>query len=415
MTEGTTEELTAGFGYVDKSGKRDYGKITDEALAALAARIDVERTRGLQDWELEDMRFTAPTIRRIAQAQGDYNPLYLDTEYARKSPYGTLVCPPWVLTNIEVINAARDGMPGLHAWFRGSTLVWHRPILMDDWVDGKGYLRLVRRQPSRTSKEAVIQEYENIGVNQRGEIVGRMFTSWHRAERETAKKVARNQEIRGLAQYKPDDLQKIREDYKKEVRRGSTPRFWEDVEIGEELPHVVKGPTSQAQRAVGESARASFMGRGDPGDWTLTHGNAFKLFERHPGLPFVNEWGIPEVPVVIHNSHERCQRYLGLSGAYDAGYQRISWTVHLLTNWMGNHGFLHKLSMRFPTFNIMGDTTWCFARVINKRVDGDKHLVQLEVWNNNQLGFKVTEGSAEICLPSKSNPDAKTWPIIESK
>lgn len=262
--------------------------------------------------------------------------------------------PPWVLTAIEVTNAARDGMPGLHAWFQGTTLVWYRPILMGDWLDSKGILTDVRRVRSRTTKEAVIQEYENIGFNQRGEVVGRMFTSWHWAERQTSREVARNQEMRGLAFYTPEDLQRIREDYKKEVRRGDVPRFWEDITIGEELPPVVKGPTSQAQRVVGESGPVGFMGHGDPGDWSHGHRYVFKLFQRHPGLPFVNEWGIPEVPVVIHNSHERCQRYLGLPGAYDAGYQRINWAVHLLTNWMGGHGFLHKLTIRFPTFNING-------------------------------------------------------------
>ena len=410
--EGKTERLTKGFGYEDKSGKTGYGQITDEAVAALASRIGTERTHGLADWELHDGRFTAPFIRQIANSQGDYNPLYLDMDYARQSPYGSLVCPPWVLVSIEVTNAARDGMPGLHAWFRGSTLVWYRPILLDDWLKGTGILIDVRRMASRTTKEAVIQEYENIGTNQRGEVVGRMFTSWHRAERQTAKDVARSKELRGLAMYSPEDLKRIREDYKKEVRRGKEPRFWEDVEVGEALPHVVKGPTSQAQRVVGEGGSpVGFMGRGDPGDWSHTHANAFKLFERHPGLPFVNEWGIPEVPVVIHNSHERCQRYLGLPGAYDAGYQRVYWTVHMLTNWIGDHGFLHKLSTRFNAFNIMGDTTWCYGKVTDKRVEGDKHLVDLTIWNDNQLGVKVTEGTATVVLPSKTNPGARTWPL----
>ena len=119
MTQTSSEkQLTKGFGYKDKSGRKGYGQITDEAVQALAARIGVVRTRKLEDWELEDQRFTASRIRRIAMSSGDYNPLYLDESYAAKSPYGTLVCPPWQLTEIEVTNAARDGMPGLHAWFR---------------------------------------------------------------------------------------------------------------------------------------------------------------------------------------------------------------------------------------------------------------------------------------------------------
>lgn len=409
MATAPESELNKGYGY--KTGNKNYGQLTEESVQALASRIGVERTRKLEEWELEDMRFTAGRIRRVAYASGDYNPLYLDMEYARQSPYGTLVAPPWILTGIEVTNAARDGMPGLHAWFRGTTLEWRRPILLGDYLDSKGVLTDVRVVSSQTSGQAVVQEYVNTGYNQRGEVVGTMFTSWHRAERQTSKSIAKNQKLRGLAEYSPEDLLRIREDYRQEQRRGDAPRFWEDVSVGEELPFVVKGPTNQFQRAVGESGGGVGWARGDAGDWSHTHANVFKLFERHPGLPFVNEWGIPEVPVVIHNSNERCQRYLGLPGAYDAGYQRINWTVHLLTNWAGDRGFLHRLTIRFPSFNIMGDTTWCYGRVTGKREEEGRHIVDVEVWNDNQLGVRVTAGTAEVVLPSRTAPEQPTWPI----
>ena len=195
------QELSKGFGYADT--KKGYGQITDEAVAALASRIGIERTREPADWELDDSRFTAGRLRRVAFAAGDYNPLYIDMDYARRSPYGTLIAPPWVLTGIEVTNAARDGMPGLHAWFRGTTLEWDRPIKMGDYLTSKGVLTDVRRVKSQTSGEAVVQEYINTGYNQRGEVVGRMFTSWHRAERETSKDIAKNQKMRGLGRIQP--------------------------------------------------------------------------------------------------------------------------------------------------------------------------------------------------------------------
>ena len=389
-------------------GNPNYGRITDESVEKLASRIGVERRRDFSDWELEDMRFTAGTIRRNALSQGDYNPLYHDHNYAAESAYGSLIAPPWVITGIEVTNAARDGMPGLHAWFRGTTIKWVRPIKQGDFITSVGVLTEVRRQKSKTSGEAVVQEYINTGYNDRGDEIGSMFTSWHRAERKTSKSIAKNQKMRGLAEYSAEELQKIQDDYGKEVRRGDKPLFWEDVQVGEELPFVVKGPTSQAQRGVGESGGGRII-RGEPGDWSHTHGNAFKLFERHPGLPFVNEWGIPEIPLVIHNSNERCQRYLGLPGAYDAGYQRINWSVHMLTNWAGDRGYLSRLDIRFPSFNIMGDTTWCYGRVSGKRQEEGKNIIEVEVWNDNQLGTRVTEGNAEILLPLKSNPDEIVW------
>ena len=405
-----TEELNTGFGFKSKSGKKGYGQITDEAVNSLKSRIGVVRTRNLENWELEDLRLNASTLRRMALSSGDYNPLYMDEDYAKKSPYGSLVAPPWGLVGIEVTIAARAGMPGLHAWFRGTTLEWYQPVKLGDFVYSKGWLTKVDVVPSQTTGQAVIHEYENVGFNDRDEVIGRMFTSWHRAERKTSKKIAKNQDFRGLAEYSAEDLENIAQDYAHEVRRGDEPRYWEDVNIGDELPPVVKGPTSQAQRGVGEGGGGRFV-RGDPGDWSHIHANVFKLWERHPGLPFVNEWGIPEVPLVIHNSNERCQQYLGLPGAYDAGYQRINWSVHLLANWGGDHGFLSKLAIRFPSFNIMGDTTWCGGQVIGKRVEDGKHIAEIEIWNNNQLGTKVTQGTAEVILPSKSAPGEATWPL----
>jgi acyl dehydratase len=403
-------ELTKGYGFKTKSGKKGYGQITDEAVNALKARIGVVRTSNPEDWELEDQRATARSIRRMAMSAGDYNPLYLDEEHAKRSPYGALVCPPWSMTGIEVTNAARDGMPGLHAWFRETTLEWYRPVLLGDYSYSKGWLTEVRVVESRTTGQAVIHSYENVGFNDRDEIIGRMYTSWHRAERSTSKKIAKNQDMRGLAEYAAEDIERIELDYEHEVMRSAEPRYWEDVNVGDALPPVVKGPTNQAQRSVGESGGGRWA-RGDPGDWSHSHANVFKLFERHPGLPFVNEWGIPEIPLVIHNSNERCQRYLGLPGAYDAGYQRINWTVHMLTNWAGDASFLSQLTVRFPTFNIMGDTTWCYGEVTGKRVDDGRHVVEIEVWNDNQLGHKVTAGTAEVILPSRDAPDEALWPL----
>ena len=86
---------------------------------------------------------------------------------------------------------------------------------------------------------------------------------------------------------------------------------------------MVKGPTTE----VSKFAFESWLGAGG---WFVGHKLAFELFDRHPGLPFVNEQGIPEQPVAIHWSNARSQSVLGLPGAYEAGYERTSWLVHML-------------------------------------------------------------------------------------
>ena len=396
----------------DLPEKKEYGKITQESFLVLRSRIGVERARPLEDWEVEAMRLTRSVARRAALAIGDHNPLYLDLEYAKKSPHGTIIIPPGVMQHIEQINARTDGMPGMHALFRGLTLHWRRPMRMGEVVRGKTYLREARVSRSQLSGLSVIQDYESIGTSDRGDEVGRVYTSWSRHERIAAtKSTDARQKKREQGWYTPEDLERIKEDCKKEVRRGAEPRFWEDVEVDEELPLVVKGPTCLPQRMVGEggSMVGSEIKIGGSGDWWVSHAQVWKLFEQHPGLPYINEQGVPEVPVTIHNSNERAQHYLGLPGAYDAGMQRVNWTVHVLMNWIGDHGFLRKLTIKFPQINIMGDTTWCKGKVTGKRVEGSKHVVELDVWNENEVSHIVTQATAEVVLLSRNNPNAKTW------
>jgi len=352
-------------------------------------------------------------IRGIAMATGDYNPLYLDKDYAAKSPYGQMIAPPAILQMIEQINARTDGMPGMHALFRGLTLEWKHPIMASELIRGKTYLRVVEVKPSKLSGQAVVQEYESIGTNEKGEVVGTIWTSWSRHERMAAKTSTKEVKFRPLASYSREDLQRIQEDYKKEKRSGAQCKFWEDVTVGDELPHVVKGPTNLAQRHVAEGGAGIKNGEmarvGSGGDWGVGHAQVWKLFEKHPGLPYYNEQGIPDVPVTIHNSNERASRYLGLAGGYDAGMQRIMWSGHLLTNWQSDYGFLKKLQIKFPEMTIMGDTTWSRGKVTGKRVEDDMHIVEVDIWQENQLGALVLKGSAEVILPSRENPEAKTW------
>ena len=169
--------------------------------------------------------------------------------------------------------------------------------------------------------------------------------------------------------------------------------------IDDDIPFVVKGPTT-------EISKFAFESWGGAGGWFVGHKLAFQLFEKHPGLPFINEQGIPEAPVAIHWSNVRSQRILGLPGAYEAGYERTSWLVHMLMNWIGDDGFLTSLTQRYPTFNLLGDTTWCRGTVrakelLEQPIDGKRHAVRCEVRTENQRGDVTTTGEAVVVLRSR--------------
>lgn len=367
----------------------------------------------MDDWEREGWRYRYGDIRRYALPTGDYNPLYLDKEYAEKSPYGTVIVPPGMLVQAMQVSSATDGFPGMHALWRGIMFEWKRPISVGDNIHGKTYLRKVEVKRSSLSGQSAIQEYETIVTNQEGEEVGRVVTSWSRHERTAVaeKEKKSKQQLRPLASYTPEDIVRIEEDYKKEVRRGAEPRYWEDVQIGEELPQVVNGPTNLAQRFVGEAdgRGAGQVKFGGASDWGQSHAQIWSVFRKHPAAAWYNEQGVPAPPVVIHQSNLRARRTLGLPGGYDAGYQRFQWAIHLLTNWQGDHGFLRKLDLVMTDMIIMGDTTWSRGKVVGKRIEDGKHIVEIDFWQENQLPRIASRGSAEIVLLSRSNPNVKTW------
>jgi acyl dehydratase len=377
-----------------------FGKITDDAVERLRTRIGVER-KSSNMHRAGTLRLTAETIRRFALGSGDDNPLYLDPAYARTSRYGTLITPPSITGFMERANGASDGLPGCHTIWREAEYEWLLPLRADDVLDSSSYLRRVEIIPSRFGGgRAAIQDYETAIWNQHETPVGTYKTSWHRFERSEAKRAGKY-DARELPHYTPDDIERIRADYRQERRRGAIPLHWEDVREGEDIPFVVKGPTTEISKFAFESWQGA-------GGWFVGHKLAFDLFDKHPGLPFINEQGIPEAPVAIHWSNARSQKILGLPGAYEAGYERTSWLVHMLMNWIGDHGFLTRLTQRFPTFNLLGDTTWCHGTVKEKRildsaVDGKRHAVVCDVWTVNQRGDVTTTGEATVVLPGRAS------------
>jgi acyl dehydratase len=377
----------------------EFGKITEAGVERLKSRIGVER-KGSSMLRRKPLHLTRDTIRRFATGLGEDNPLYRNPEYAGESRFGTIIAPPSIIGFTERANGATDGLPGCHTIWREAEYEWHQPLRLDDVLDSSTYLRRVEVVPSEfAGGKAVVQDYETGIWNQDQARVANYKTSWHRFERAESKRASKYGK-RELATYTPEDIEKIKADYKKEVRRGADVLWWDDVDEGAELPFVVKGPTTQISKFAFESWSGA-------GGWFVGHRLAFELFEQHPGLAFINEQGVPEAPVAIHWSNERSQRFLGLPGAYEAGYERSGWLVHLLTNWCGDDGFLHRLTQRYPTFSLLGDTTWCHGRVTEKfsldePVDDKRHAVRCEVWTVNQRGDVTTTGEAVILLRARN-------------
>ena len=180
--------------------------------------------------------------------------------------------------------------------------------------------------------------------------------------------------------------------------RGATPRFWEDVAVGDELPSVVKGPLGLGDIAAFEAGCIGGM----------AHVFAVRERRRHPAFYYRDpQTGALEAVIRVHAASDTAGA-AGLPMAYDYGSQRMCWLAHPLTNWMGDDGSLKRLYGEVRRFNYLGDTTWMKAKVTGKQIEGDDHLVDVEIWTENQLEEVTAKGRAQIALPTKA-PDWESF------
>ena len=137
--------------------------------------------------------------------------------------------------------------------------------------------------------------------------------------------------------------------------------YVEDVQVGDELPPLVKGPLAQIQltRYAGAS-----------GDFNPIHQDA------------------------------EFARAAGMGGVFAHGMLSMGFVAQALTDWAGA-GTVRRLGVRFAALVRLKDTVTCGGRVLAKTSKDDWHLVDLEVWAENQRGEKVVTGRATLALPSR--------------
>jgi hypothetical protein len=78
----------------------------------------------------------------------------------------------------------------------------------------------------------------------------------------------------------------------------------------------------------------------------------------------------------------------------------------LITNWMGDDGFLRKTAFDRLESDIVGDTVIGRGTVIKKYVlDSGEHMVDLACWLENMRGYITKAGTASVNLLSRENVD----------
>ncbi len=363
--------------------------ITEEALQALRSRIGKKVESTVEPWVREA---TADSIRHYAYGIGDDNPLWTDPDYAADSLYGTLIAPPTFLYATDrIISGYVGGLPGVHAMFAGSDWRWYLPIEVGTRIQVEVYLKDLVEHETRFAGRAIQQIYHGDFFDNDGKKLAECDSWCFRTERATAREQGKKyKDLRPRKVYSKEEIERITELYDKEEVRGNNTLYWEDVNEGSVLPTILKGPMT----VTGFIAFVQGWG----GLYIRSHKIAFQQYGKHPGLGIPNAHGIPDVPERVHWEDDFAQA-IGTPGAYDYGPERVSWMGHLMTNWIGDNGWLSRLRARIVRHNPVGDILYISGRVNRKYLEGDRGHVECKLVARNQDGELSCEAEATAILP----------------
>ncbi len=115
------------------------------------------------------------SIRRFAEAMGDYNPIYYDEEYARASGYPTIVAPPTFPASFHSAADLREllgvGIKSLlHA---EQTFEYDRPIFAGDRIYVATRVSDVLERTGPTGARMDVAVIEDEGRDEEGNVVFR--------------------------------------------------------------------------------------------------------------------------------------------------------------------------------------------------------------------------------------------------
>ncbi|WP_029002293.1 FAS1-like dehydratase domain-containing protein [Azohydromonas australica] len=373
--------------------ERTFPKITEQGLDDLRQRIGVKIGATAEPWCYEATR---DNIRHYAHGIGDDNPLWCDPDYAAQTRHGGIIAlPSFLFSTSRIVSGYVGGLPGVHAMWSGADWTWHKTIKRNDTISTEAYLKDLVEHQTRFAGRAVQQIYHVDFFNQHGDKVAEADSWCFRTERDHAREQgSKYKEVRAREprRYTPEEIQEAYKLYAGEEVRGSTPRYWEDVTEGEELPVLFKGPMT----VTGFIAYAQGWG----GLYIRANKLAWKLIDAHPNAGITNRFGIPDVPERVHWEEDFALE-VGAPGAYDYGPERTSWLTHQLTNWMGDDGFLRQASCKIRRHNPEGDMLFIKGKVKRKFSEGGRYLVEIEQVARNQDDELSVVGSGIVELPSR--------------
>lgn len=383
---------------------------------------------------LAGRRLTRESLLHFALSTGNLDPIHFDVEYATTSVRGRLVPPPTWYTEVmdphvgcqalytrlaldainyveeepEPAEAGDSGPPahfldGLRSFDGGLGFEYEAvPPLGQQFTVAGHVTNVTAKRSERLGEFAVLEgslDYAGPdGVFVKGSASSLVYALTNvRTPQVTAGPTRSASDVGEVAALAPIEA------IGRQRRRGPEPRYWEEVRPGEAINELVKGRIDHAEIAVrsvslGHSSRADELIRQS---WELlAQGESLPAAQLYREIAANPEFGFG---VARHLDVSEASSE-GAPGAYDIGTQRAAWMAQAVTDWMGDAGTVTRFEIHIRGFVVVGDSVWCRGAVAAKEVRGDRHLVRLDLWVENQRGERVAVGFADVVLPTRAAP-----------
>jgi acyl dehydratase len=348
---------------------------------------------------------TTDLIRHFADGMGDRNPLWRNENYARRTRWGGIIAPPTISDTIIQPYSGKFDTSEIAKKFKtifaipnGSARQMLQVVRPGDKFRAVQYYLGLREVEPRLPKPS--REFDDtmrrILINQRDEVV--CIHDRHML-------IAVNHELDDDHPYWPkrrkrrltdEERDSVTNGYDNEKIRGSNTLYWEDVKVGEELKPLIVGPLS-----VQDICACYSVVNG--------HAVAFDIEWERIKLNPPFHWLDPEVNAwtcsgICHVCDDKGHAKVWDGGAAVSFYFQVEWLLgRMITNWMGDDGFLKKLDDRFPILPILGEVLVQKGKVTKKYQEGGEYLVDLDIHTENLDGLLMVPGTATVQLPGKND------------
>ncbi len=361
------------------------------------AIMDNEYERGINN-----KLVTEDLIRHYADAIGDPSPFWRDPSYAAGTRWGGIIAPPTFESCISFGSSfgGRLRVPGVARLAAGNKHDYLKPIRPgDEFHIYDKYMGFEEKKTEGKAYRMFIESVPRYFINQRDEIVavatGRniyMATPPGRREEKKNKPYADKKR----RHYSEEELAMIHQGYEDQLagvgRRGANTLYWEDVVEGADIRPVIKGPydvSDACARTIVSTYPYAFAIK-----WAVMR----KHLQHHPIDPETGEHRIRR----DWHYEDHAARLFGIPLANVGGIHNEMMLVHAVTDWMGDDAFVKTMDSQDRRMNFLGDMTWVKGKVVRKFVEHDEHLVDVEVWGENQDGVVHTRANFIVRLVSRA-------------